>query len=230
MWLRCNKRPFATEPSTYFGFGQRHVVCTTCCLYYQLSVWSANILHMAYATKIQGIMRTFCLNAQRVTDSAAFPIQSVENEVPTQGWSSLRHQADIGVILVLLFFLLFKNLPSMSLSGIYLQNMHQSSTIRPTFIFIPTSFLEEFVPILNHITSTHCVRVCVCVCVCVHACVCHLCVCVCACQCVCVHRRICLCIQVVHMYMFVLTGAYVHVCVCLCAFVSHAHVCVWACV
>ena len=98
----------------------------------------------------------------------------------------------------------------MSLSGIYLQNMHQSSTIRPTFIFIPTSFLEEFVPILNHITSTHCVRVCVCVCVCVCARMCVPLVCVCVCL------SMCMCSQA---YMFVHTGStYVHVCAyrCIC--------------
>ena len=46
--------------------------------YYRLSV------RRVYTTKIQGIKRPFCLDAHRVTDLAAFAIQSFENEALTQ--------------------------------------------------------------------------------------------------------------------------------------------------
>ena len=45
------------------------------------------------------------MNAHRATDLAAFSIQSVQNEVPTQSRSWLRHQADF-VFFVVVFPLL----------------------------------------------------------------------------------------------------------------------------
>ena len=59
--------------------GQRHVVCTVNWVF----GWSASVVHRAYLTMSQGIKRPFCLDAHRVTDLAAFAIQSFENEALT---------------------------------------------------------------------------------------------------------------------------------------------------
>ena len=125
-------------------FGQRRIVCAID----WVSGWSASTVQRAYATKIQGIKRTcFFFNAHRVTDLAAFLIQSVAflvQSIENEGW----HQADFCCFW-------FFDLPNTSLWGVYLHNMNPSSTIRLVFTLIPTSFPEAFVHILNHITSTY---------------------------------------------------------------------------
>ena len=91
--------------------------------------------------------RVFFFNAHRVTDLAAFLIQSVAflvQSIENEGW----HQADFCCFW-------FFDLPNTSLWGVYLHNMNPSSTIRLVFTLIPTSFPEAFVHILNHITSTY---------------------------------------------------------------------------
>ena len=146
---------------------------------------------------------------------------------PWHGWSLYQHRADLGVFVLFCDFYL----PS------------TSSTIRPAFTLIPTSFPEVFVHILNHITSTHYSLMCLChiliqynnsfiVCVCARvrerACVCasvyvHVLMYVCVCVCVCVCVQVC---------MFVCTGAYVCVSVCLCVSMClrvHACVCGYVC-
>ena len=59
--------------------GQRRVVFRQDCVL----GWSASVVHRAYATMSQRIKRPFCLDAHRVTDLAAFPIQSFANEALT---------------------------------------------------------------------------------------------------------------------------------------------------
>ena len=47
---------------------------------YYVPCTTASIVRRVYGQKIQGIKKQFCLDAHRVTDLPAFPIQSTENE------------------------------------------------------------------------------------------------------------------------------------------------------
>ena len=143
-WFGCNSRDGigrhrAVTLTLASHLGQRPIVC----IIDWVSGWSASIVHTAHATMSHGIKRPFCLDANRVTDWATFPIQSFENEALTQ----LNMPQTSGS----LKFWLLLFVSSLSLL-IYLRST--SSALRPAFILIPTSFAEALVHILNHITST----------------------------------------------------------------------------
>ena len=62
-----------------------------------MSGWSAGVVHRAYTTMSQGIKRPFCLDSHRVTDLAAFSIQSFENEALAD---IADHASDIGQLTI----------------------------------------------------------------------------------------------------------------------------------
>ena len=67
-----------------------------------MSGYSASVVHRAYATMNQGIKRPFCLNAHKVADLAAFPIQSVENEA-----LNMTQTSDSGLLFFIVFLFVF---------------------------------------------------------------------------------------------------------------------------
>ena len=163
-----------------------------------------------------------------------FPIQSVENEALTQGWSWIRHQADNGVSV---FFSFFKHLPSTSLQGVY------SNSFTHSFMLLSYSTCSHSKSSLLHpsITDSHVfaqydviiISSVMCMCASEHVCLpcgsalVHLSVCagagtcVCACPCVrvcvCVRRCMCVCVPVCF-----------SVCVCVCAG-ARVWVCAYVC-
>ena len=143
---RTSNMPFAMEPWPWL-WAKMH------CLYYECQDGHLALYVECMQQRLKALRGHvgFFLNAHRVNDLAAFPIQSVaflvqsvENEVLIQGW----HQADF-------YFIFYFYLPNTSLWGVYLHNMNPSSTIRLVFKLIPTSFPNGFVHILNHTTSTY---------------------------------------------------------------------------